>query len=122
MKLINKKTAPLVLFIRFRVNNILCTLTDLKGNTILWSTAGTKKLKGVKKITATVISLILRSLNDFSLLGSFPILHVRVKGVNKLKTTFIKNLKVSKFTILSIQDKLCLSYGGCKKVKSYNFR
>lgn len=113
MKLLNSYTA--ILFIYFTRNNILCTITNLQGNTLAWSTAGTKKLKGAKKITISSIHALSKTLSKYSSDRGILTVYVKVKGTNRLKSSFIKSLKLLNFNILLLQEKLCLPHSGCRK-------
>ena len=113
MELINKPS--IILYIYFKNSNIICTITDVKGRTLVWITAGSNKLKGTKKITVTTISLLLKFLCGYIKKQSLSTVYIKIRGTNKLKTNFIKYLKILGFNILFVQEKLCLPYGGCKQ-------
>ncbi len=114
MNLINKRS--IILFVFFTNNNILCTITNFRGETLMWSTAGSDKVKGTKKITTSTIFTLIKKLYNFINANNFS-LYIKVKGINKVKTNFIKQLKTFNFNILVIQEKLCLPHSGCKRSK-----
>ena len=103
-----------ILYINFTYNNIICTLTTYKGNTLIWSTTGSKKTKGLKKITTASINSLINCLYKNYLKNSKSIC-IKIKGYNKNKNLFIKKLKVLGFKILFIQENLNIPYNGCKK-------
>lgn len=103
-----------ILHIYFTYNNIICTLTTLEGNTLIWSTAGLTKKKGLKKVTSTSINSLINCLHIKYLKISNPV-YIKIKGHNKNKNFLIKKLKVLGFKILLIQENLNMSYNGCKK-------
>lgn len=119
MKLLNK--SPIILFVYFTNNNILCTISSIQGQTLMWSTVGLNKLKGTKKITTSTVSVLTKYLYNFSKNKDLLTLHVKIKGTNKIKSNFIKHLKLLGFNILTIQEKFCLPYGGCKNAKVRKF-
>lgn len=112
MQLINKNS--LILFVLFTNSNIICTLTNLNGQVLKSVSAGSKKVKGVKKITNITVFNMVKALYKYVLFCKSPFLYLRVKGSNKNKTEFFKFMKVRGFNILTVQDKLLLPHGGCK--------
>jgi len=116
MKSLNKNT--LILFVLFSKNNILCTLANLKGKTLISTSGGVKRTKGIKKNTNSSIFTIIKILYQYSKKFSYLTLYIRIKGTNKNKNIFIKYLKSFGFNVLLIQEKLSLPYGGCKLIKS----
>ena len=116
MKLNNKP--PVILSISFTNNNILCTITNFRGRSLIWDTAGSNKIKGSKKITTSTIFALIKRLYSFINLNHFPLLYIKIKGVHKVKTNFIKQLKTFGSNILMIQEKLYLPHAGCNKPKN----
>lgn len=116
MKLLNKNS--LILHVSFLRNNILCTLTNLRGGTLLQVSGGIERVKGLKKNSNSLVFSIVKMLFNFcKKLNRFN-LYIKIKGINKNKPTFIKYLQVLGFNILLIQEKFFLPHGGCKKPKS----
>ena len=61
MQLISKNSAVLSVF--FTKNNILCTLSNLEGKTLMALSVGAKKTKNLKKITNTTLFSSIKALN-----------------------------------------------------------
>lgn len=116
MKTLNKNS--FILFVLFSKNNILCTLTNLKGETLIWISGGVKRTRGIKKSTNPTSVTIIKILHDYCKKFNYLTLYIRIKGTNKTKNNFVKYLKSFGFNILLIQEKLTLPYGGCKIIKS----
>nr|QJF58220.1 ribosomal protein S11 [Corallina officinalis] len=116
MKLSNKNL--LILFIFFKNNNIICTLTNVKGSPLNWATVGTKKMRGTKKITTSSITNTTKLLYNYSTKINSTNIYLKIKGTNKSKFFFIKSLKTIGFTILSIQENLIIPHNGCKKLRT----
>lgn len=114
MKLANKSLY--ILCISFLHNNIICTLTDSSGKTLMWSSTGEQKQKGTKKITLTSLNFIINKLYIWVNLSSK--IYIKIKGNNKVKNIFLKRLKMLGFSLIIIQERLCISYNGCKKKKT----
>ena len=113
MKLLSKKSNILLLL--FAKNNIICTLTNLKGNTLTWLTTGSVKLKGTKKVTNVTIFLVIKKLYLYNKRFGYTNTHLNLKGINKNKNLFVKYLKVVGFNISSVTESTCLPHNGCKK-------
>nr|YP_009988302.1 ribosomal protein S11 [Gelidiella acerosa]QNM39440.1 ribosomal protein S11 [Gelidiella acerosa] len=107
----------LLLKVCFKSTNILFTLTYLQGNVIFWTSVGTWKIKGVKKLTLTTIEIALKTV--FRKIGQFncKFLHVELYGFSKNKKVIIRLLKNNCFQIQSINDKTSNPHNGCKKKK-----
>nr|YP_009138134.1 ribosomal protein S11 [Calliarthron tuberculosum]AKG26266.1 ribosomal protein S11 [Calliarthron tuberculosum] len=116
MNLLNKNLS--ILSILFKSNNILCTLTDTKGNTLIWATAGSKKIRSTKKITSISITNMIKTLYDYSYKTNSTEIYIKIKGANKNKNFLIKKLKTIGFTIWLIQESLILPHNGCRKIRS----
>lgn len=108
------KTRALILYILITNNNIFYTITDLKGNVIMWTSLGSTKIKGTKKMTLNSIKLnLMYLLNNQNPLA----IHIIFKGNNKYKKFIIKYLKQLSINILSICDQTTCAHNGCKLKK-----
>nr|AHX02552.1 ribosomal protein S11 [Sebdenia flabellata] len=107
----------IIITILFTSSNILYSVTDLDGKVICWSSVGSKKIKGTKKITLPNLTLTSKLIiNCIKNLG-YNFLHIRLKGFKKNKKTILKYFKTSTLNILSICDNTPLPHNGCKKRK-----
>lgn len=113
MKNSNKKLV--VLSILFTPNNILYSVTQLNGDILFWTSSGTKKVKGTKKITSTSITSTIKYITSF--ICNFRYVYVKVRGFGKTKKTVIKQLKQSFLNILLISDETAFPHNGCKQSK-----
>lgn len=109
------KSNSIILHTFFTNNNILCTITNLKGEVLLFISTGSYKLKGLKKITSTAIFSLGQTLWNYVKNHENLFLYVKIKGTNKSKNEFLKSLKILNFNVLLIQEKFSLPHGGCKK-------
>ena len=115
MELISKNSA--VLSILFTKNNIFCTFSNLKSKTLNSISIGSKKKKGLKKTTSLTIFLLIRDLNKIITQNQIIYIYLKLKGTNKNKNLFFKNLKNIQAIILCIQNKNKIAYGGCRLAK-----
>ena len=113
------KPHSLILFVKATSNNILCTVSTLKGETLQIFSLGFYKQKGIKKTANTNIFFLVKSLSNY-IINNFSSLslYIKISGINKNKNEFIKLMKLNNFNIIFIQEKLLQPYGGCKSSKS----
>ena len=106
------------LLVIFTQNNIFLNLVNYKGCTVNWKSIGMFKSKGLKKLNSSIIKNFI--LNSFSQIRQISLirLHVRLKGFNKCKKTFLRTLlSLHSEKILSISENSMKSNNGCKLKK-----
>lgn len=114
----NTSSKSLILSILFTPNNILFTLTNLYGEVIYWTSTGSYKQKGTKKITLTVLILAVKSVINYLVYLKCTCIHLKLKGFKKNKKTILKYFNSKNLNILSISDLTSLPHNGCKNKKS----
>nr|YP_010620177.1 Ribosomal protein S11 [Gredgaria maugeana]WAX04213.1 Ribosomal protein S11 [Gredgaria maugeana] len=102
----------------FTQNNIFLTITNFKGEVIIWKSIGSFKIKGLKKLTNTFFkNFIFLHLSNFKFCSNIKF-HIKLKGFNKSKKTFIRLLFIFlKELILSCLDDSKKPLNGCKLKK-----
>lgn len=113
----NNNKNLIVLSILFTSNNILYSVTQLNGDVLFWTTSGTKKLKGTKKIVSTSITSAIKFTANYISSLNYKYVYVKIKGFGKSKRTVIKQLNQSFFNILLISDETSFPHNGCKRSK-----
>ena len=103
-----------IIFILFTSNNVLCSLTDIKGNLISWTSAGSQRSKGLKKSIPIVVYSAITKLANIALSQGVSHMHIKFKGLSKSKKSILKALNHSNIKLLSIQDVTALPHNGCK--------
>nr|YP_011003669.1 ribosomal protein S11 [Gracilaria eucheumatoides]WPS66071.1 ribosomal protein S11 [Gracilaria eucheumatoides] len=111
----NKKIIKLNILFTF--NNVLCTLTNIEGDTLFWISAGVKKSRGTKKITLVVITSMLKLILEHLIKLKITYIHLNLNGFDKNKKIVLKYFKQSFLNILSITNNSKLSHNGCKSLK-----
>lgn len=113
---VNIKTG--VMHIHASFNNTIVTITDLKGNTLSWASAGTAKFKGSRKGTpfasqkaAEQAALKAR---DEHKLNRFEVI---IKGAGPGREPAIRAAYQKGMRIVSIQDDTSIPYNGCRPPK-----
>jgi small subunit ribosomal protein S11 len=98
-------------------NNTLITITDLKGNTIVWGSAGKAGFKGSKKSTSFAATVAAESCAREALSLGVRRVHVRVQGPGAGRESAIQALATAGLQIASIRDVTPIPHNGCRPPK-----
>jgi len=105
------------IYINAGFNNTMVTLTDDKGNVLLWSSAGHAGLKNTKKGTpfagTKAMEVLLEKMKNINV----DELEVYVKGVGPGREPALRVLFSKNYNITSIQDITPIPFGGPTKPK-----
>jgi len=105
-------------YIQATFNNTIVTITDLKGNTVSWASAGGLGFRGAKKSTPyaaqTTAETAAKKAMDFGLRE----VHVFVKGPGVGRESAIRSLGGLGLTVRSIRDVTPIPHNGCRPRKS----
>jgi len=113
-----KKTIVLgVAHIRTSFNNTIITLSDILGNTLSWSSAGTSGFKGSRKSTPFAAQTAAKIVATKALDMGMQKIEVIIKGRGNVRESVIRTLKNSGLRILSIEDQTSIPYNGCRPPK-----
>jgi small subunit ribosomal protein S11 len=105
-------------YIQSSFNNTIVTITDLNGNVIAWSTAGSNGFKGAKKATPYAAQISAEAAVNKALLYGIEKLHVFVKGLGAGREQAIRGLHSSGISIESITDQTPVPHNGCRPRKA----
>ncbi len=98
-------------------NNTLITITDLRGNTVAWGSAGKSGFKGSKKSTSFAATVAAENCGrEASNLGVKKV-HVRVQGPGSGRESAVQALASAGLQILSIRDVTPIPHNGCRPPK-----
>ena len=116
-KKIKKKFSKGILYIRSSFNNTIITLTNLNGDTIAWSSAGSCGFKGARKGTPfaakIAIENILKRCFDFGIKQ----IKILVNGPGPGRETVIRSLQKVSLQIILIRDMTTIPHNGCRPPK-----
>jgi small subunit ribosomal protein S11 len=105
-------------YIQATFNNTIVTVTDLNGNTVSWSSAGSLGFRGAKKSTPyaaqTTAETAARKAMDFGLRE----VHVLVNGPGVGRESAIRSLGGLGLQVRSIKDVTPIPHNGCRPRKS----
>jgi len=98
-------------------NNTLISLTNLKGELIAWSSAGTLGFKGPKKATPFAASKVVEALLQKVQKSGLKTVEVYVKGVGGGRESAIRSLATHGLDIDLIKDVTPIPHNGPKPPK-----
>jgi len=105
-------------FIQATFNNTIVTITDAKGNTLSWCSAGSLGFKGAKKSTPyaaqTTAETAVTRARDYGLQE----VNVLVKGPGMGREAAIRSLGTCGLRVKTIRDVTPIPHNGCRPRKS----
>ena len=113
-----KKNIPVgIAHVNATFNNTIITITDTKGNTISWSSAGAEGFKGSRKSTPYAAQVAADDAGAKAFEQGLRTLTVQVKGPGSGRETALRSLQSRGFKILSIKDTTPMPHNGARPPK-----
>ncbi len=113
-----KKNVPVgVAHIHASFNNTLVTITDPRGNTISWASAGLVNFKGSRKGTPFAAQVAADRASRTAQEHGMKKVDVQVSGPGSGRETAIRALQASGLEVTSITDMTRVPHNGCKPPK-----
>lgn len=106
-----------VAHIKASFNNVICTVTDVYGNTISWSSAGKNGFKGSRKNTPYASQVTAESAAKEAYDLGLRKIDVYVKGPGSGREAAIRALSTAGLQIMSIRDITPIPHNGCRPPK-----
>jgi small subunit ribosomal protein S11 len=106
-----------IAFIRATFNNTTVTITDTKGDTLCWASAGTTGFKGSRKSTPFAGQMAAQQAAEKASKFGVKEIEVKVKGPGSGRESAITALQAAGLTIKSIEDITPLPHNGCRPPK-----
>ena len=106
-----------VAYIKATFNNTMVTITDTKGDTLCWASAGTSGFKGSRKSTPFAGQCAAQQCAEKAAKFGVKDLEVRVKGPGSGRESAITALQSAGLKIKSIEDVTPLPHNGCRPPK-----
>ena len=98
-------------------NNTMITITDVQGNTISWSSAGTMGFKGSRKSTPYAAQVAAEDAAKKAQDHGMKTLEVEVRGPGSGRESALRALQAAGFTVTSIRDVTSIPHNGCRPPK-----
>ncbi|HET6881634.1 MAG: 30S ribosomal protein S11 [Pirellulales bacterium] len=103
-----------VAHIKATFNNTTVTITDTKGDTLCWASAGTCNFKGSRKSTPFAGQCAAQQAAEKAVKFGVKEVDVRVKGPGSGRESAITALQSAGITVKSIEDVTPLPHNGCR--------
>ena len=98
-------------------NNTMITITDAQGNTIAWSSSGTKGFKGSRKSTPYAAQMAAEDAAKKAQDHGMKVLEVEVCGPGSGRESALRALQSVGLQITSIRDVTPIPHNGCRPRK-----
>ncbi|HWZ59533.1 MAG TPA: 30S ribosomal protein S11 [Gemmatimonadaceae bacterium] len=98
-------------------NNTTVTITDARGNTISWGSAGKAGFKGSKKSTPFAATVAAEQVAREAMTLGVRRVHVRVQGPGSGRESAIQALATAGLQVKSIKDVTPIPHNGCRPPK-----
>ena len=98
-------------------NNTTVTITDTKGDTLCWASAGTSGFKGSRKSTPFAGQLAAQQAAEKAMKDGMKEIEVRVKGPGSGRESAITALQAAGISVKLIEDITPIPHNGCRPRK-----
>jgi len=98
-------------------NNTMITISDVQGNTIAWSSAGTLGFKGSRKSTPFAAQMAAEDAGKKAAEHGVKSLDVEVRGPGSGRESALRALQSVGFSVTSIRDVTPIPHNGCRPRK-----
>ena len=98
-------------------NNTLVTLTDMDGNALSWSSAGSLGFRGSKKSTPFAAQMAAETATKAAMEHGLKTVEVYVKGPGSGRESAIRALQAAGLEITMIKDITPIPHNGCRPPK-----
>ena len=98
-------------------NNTIVTITDLEGNVVSWSSAGTLGFKGSRKSTPFAAQVTADAAERKGIEHGLQKVEVFAKGAGSGKDTAVRSLQAAGLDVTSVKDVTPQAHNGCRPRK-----
>ncbi|MCX5863155.1 MAG: 30S ribosomal protein S11 [Desulfomonile sp.] len=106
-----------VAHIQSTFNNTIVTITDVEGNVVAWSSAGTQGFKGSRKSTPFAAQLAAEDAARKAMDQGMRSVEVLIKGPGAGREAALRSLQAAGFQITLIKDVTPIPHNGCRPPK-----
>ena len=116
-KKVSKNIATGVAHVNSSFNNTKILISDVQGNAIAWSSAGTMGFKGSRKSTPFAAQMAAEDAARKAQEHGMRTLEVQVRGPGSGRESALRALQAAGFAITSIRDVTPIPHNGCRPPK-----
>jgi small subunit ribosomal protein S11 len=116
-KRVKKNVSTGIAHIQSTFNNTVVTITDVNGNTVAWSSAGSRGFKGSRKSTPFAAQLAAEEAARKAMEHGMRSVAVFVKGPGAGRESALRALQAVGFKVTLIRDVTPVPHNGCRPPK-----
>jgi len=116
-KKIRKNVSRGIVHIKASFNNTMVTITDVNGETLCWSSAGTVGFKGSRKSTPFAATRASEEVASQARKYGVYEVEVRVKGAGPGRESAVTALQHAGLKITAVEDHTPIPHNGCRPRK-----
>ena len=116
-KKVKKNVATGIAHIQSTFNNTVVTITDVNGNAVAWSSAGSRGFKGSRKSTPFAAQLAAEEAARKAMEHGMRSIAVFVKGPGAGRESALRALQTAGFKVTLIRDVTPVPHNGCRPPK-----
>lgn len=116
-KKVKKNVSQGVAHIQSTFNNTIVTISDVSGNTVAWSSAGTVGFTGSRKQTPFAAQIAAESCAKKAMEHGMKRIEVHVKGPGPGRDSAIRALTIAGLEVSIIKDVTPIPHNGCRPPK-----
>ena len=116
-KRIKQQVIDGIVHVHASFNNTIITITDRKGNTLSWATAGGSGFRGSRKSTPFAAQVAAERAGTVAQEYGVKNLEVEIKGPGPGRESAVRALNNLGFRVLSISDVTPIPHNGCRPPK-----
>src|SRR6056297_806687 len=113
-KRIKQQVVDGIVHVHASFNNTIITITDRKGNTLSWATAGGSGFRGSRKSTPFAAQVAAERCAEMAKEYGLKNLEVMVKGPGPGRESTVRALNAAGFRITNIVDATPIPHNGCR--------
>src|SRR3984957_4071121 len=112
-----KNVSTGIAYVQSTFNNTVVTITDVNGNTVAWSSAGSRGFKGSRKSTPFVVQLSAEEAARRAMEHGMRTVAIFVKGPGAGRESAVRALHTVGLKIANIRDVTPIPHNGCRPPK-----
>jgi len=112
-----KNVATGIAYVQSTFNNTVVTITDVNGNTVAWSSAGSRGFKGSRKSTPFAAQLAAEEAARRAMEHGMRTVAIFVKGPGAGRESAVRALHTVGLKIANIRDVTPIPHNGCRPPK-----
>ena len=116
-KKVKKNIQNGLVHIQSTFNNTIITITDIDGNVISWSSAGSQGFKGSRKSTPFAAQIAAENAAKKAMEHGMRKVEVYIKGPGSGREAALRSLQAVGITITMIRDITPIPHNGCRPPK-----